>query len=79
MNILSTPQQAATLFATRRKTLGLSQADVAKRLGISQSRYSEIEAAPERITLDRLLSLASLLNFEVAMQDKPTTSLKHEW
>lgn len=57
MDALATPQQAGHLLVAQRKTLGMSQAEVAKRLGISQSRYSELEAKPERITLARLMTL----------------------
>lgn len=79
MNVLATPQQASHLLAARRKTLGLSQAEVARRLGISQSRYSELEAKPERITLERLMTLAALLNLEVVLQDKPAALRMSEW
>lgn len=79
MNALATPQQAGHLLVARRKTLGMSQAEVAKRLGISQSRYSELEAKPERITLERLMTLAALLNLEVVLQDKPATLPMSEW
>jgi len=78
MSALATAKQASHLFATRRKALRLSQADVATRLGISQSRYSELEAAPERITLDRLITLTALLGLEIVVQDKSTPSRKSE-
>lgn len=79
MNPLVTAQQAGHLLVARRKALSLSQADMAQRLGISQSRYSEIETAPERITLERLLAIAAVLGFEVALQDKPTSPTSGDW
>ena len=79
MNPLVTVQQFGHLIVARRKVLGLSQADMAQRLGISQSRYSEIETAPERITLDRLLAIAAVLGFEVALQDKQASPTSSEW
>ena len=53
--------------------------DMAQRLGISQSRYSEIEATPERITLERLISIAAILGLEVVLQDKPPSAPTSEW
>jgi len=79
MNPIVTAQQVGHLLVARRKALSLSQADMARRLGISQSRYSEIETAPERITLERLLAIAAVLGFEVALQDKPTSPTSSEW
>ncbi|BAL27184.1 hypothetical protein AZKH_p0301 (plasmid) [Azoarcus sp. KH32C] len=63
----------------RRKALGLSQSQVAVGLGISQNRLSEIEAHPERLTLDRLISLAGLLGLELVLQEKTPASDTGEW
>lgn len=79
MSPILTAQQVSHFFVARRKALGLSQADMAQRLSISQSRYSEIETAPERITLERLLAIAAVLEFEVALQDKPSSLPSSEW
>lgn len=79
VNPLVTAQQVGHLIVARRKALSLSQADIAQRLGISQSRYSEIETAPERITLDRLLAIAAVLGFEVALQERPASPPSSEW
>lgn len=79
MNPLVTAQQVGHLLVARRKALSLSQAEMAQRLGISQSRYSEIETAPERITLERLLAITAVLGFEVVMQDKRSSPQKSEW
>lgn len=79
MNPLVTAQQVGHLLVARRKALSLSQAEMAQRLGISQSRYSEIETAPERITLERLLAIAAALGFEVALQERPASTTTSEW
>lgn len=76
---LATPQQAGQILASRRKSLGLSQAAAAAGLGISQNRLSELEAQPERLTLDRLLSLASLLGLELVLREKPASADTSEW
>lgn len=76
---LSIPRQAGQLLVARRKALGFSQSQVAAGLGISQNRLSEIEAHPERLTLDRLISLAGLLGLELVLQEKTPASETSEW
>ncbi|MBL0141370.1 MAG: helix-turn-helix transcriptional regulator [Betaproteobacteria bacterium] len=76
---ISTPTQAALAIAARRKTLKLSQRDVASRLGISQARLSELESDPSRITLERLISLAGILGLELVLQNRPTSAAHTEW
>ena len=72
MQTLNTPQQLQQALVNRRKKLKLSQAVVAARLGLSQNRYSELESAPESLTVDRLLTLAALLGLEVQIGLKPS-------
>ncbi len=76
---LYSAQQAAQLLVGRRKALGLSQAEVAARLGISQNRLSELELRPERLTLERLLALAGVLGLELAIGDKAPPRGDSEW
>ncbi|ATE62965.1 MULTISPECIES: helix-turn-helix domain-containing protein [Thauera] len=76
---LNSPQQTGQILVTRRKALSLSQAAVAASLGISQNRLSELEAHPERFTLDRLLALASQLGLELVLQDKTPPTNESEW
>jgi HTH-type transcriptional regulator/antitoxin HipB len=77
---LMTPTQAGQMLVSRRKALKLSQGAVAIRLGISQPRYSELELHPDRITLDRLLILASVLKLDLALSEKDSSPApKSEW
>jgi HTH-type transcriptional regulator/antitoxin HipB len=79
MTRLSTPHQAGQILSARRKTLGLSQAAASASLGISQNRLSELEAHPDRLTLERLMSLASLLGLELVIQEKTPAANESEW
>jgi HTH-type transcriptional regulator/antitoxin HipB len=79
MSRLYSPQQAAELLVGRRKALGLSQAEVAARLGISQNRLSELETRPERLTFDRLLALAGVLGLELALGERKPVEAEGEW
>lgn len=76
---LSTPQQAGQILIARRKALGMYQAATSASLGISQNRLSELEAHPDRLTLERLMSLASLLRLELVLQEKTPATNESEW
>lgn len=77
---LSTSDQAGHLLTARRKELGLTQAAVAVRLGISQNRLSELEKQPSLLTLDRLLALAGILEVELLLQERGQNSpVQTEW
>lgn len=67
---LSHSAQVGQILAARRRALKLSQKDVAAKLGISQSRWSEIEANPARLSVERLLEIANILGLELAIQRK---------
>lgn len=65
MQKLITPIQLQQAIVARRRKLKLSQADVAAALGLSQSRYSQVENDPSTLSVDRLLALTSFLGLEV--------------
>ena len=79
--ILTHGAQLGQILATRRRASKLSQRALAAKLAISQNRFSEIEANPGTLTVDRLLELANLLGLEVVIQDRPATRSpsKAEW
>jgi HTH-type transcriptional regulator/antitoxin HipB len=73
--ILSIPQQMGPILQAARKSAGLSQTVLARRLGISQSRLSAMELEPGSISLDQLLKLLSALNFELLVQTKMSSKV----
>ena len=82
--ILSVPDQLSPLLQAARKSAGLSQTALAKRLGISQSRMSAMELDPASINLDQLLALVAALNLELLVQTKAASAsaraaAKPEW
>jgi len=80
MQKLSTPNQVGLLLVSRRKALGLTQADVAIRLGISQNRLSELENQPHLITVDRLIALTGILGLELRLEERGQNVLSQtEW
>ena len=46
---------------------GLSQVQVAERLGVSQAAYSRLEKGEVRLTLERLMVLAEVYGVEVGV------------
>lgn len=68
--ILSLSQQLGPLLQSARKSAGLSQTELAQRLGISQSRISAMELDPGTINLDQLLALLAALNHELLVQPR---------
>lgn len=50
-----------------RKIKGLTQKDIAARLGVTQKTYASLEAAPARASLDRLFRVFNVLGIEMAL------------
>jgi HTH-type transcriptional regulator/antitoxin HipB len=71
-------QIGATLSA-RRKSLDLSQAEVASRLGLSQNRLSELESRPETLTVAQLLALLNVLGLEMTVAEQSAGKSRTEW
>jgi transcriptional regulator with XRE-family HTH domain len=58
--------QIASRLRLAREAAGLSQGQVAKRLGIHRPTLSEIEAGRRRVSADELTQLAELYGVDVA-------------
>jgi transcriptional regulator with XRE-family HTH domain len=58
-------QQIAARLRSARKAVGLSQAQVAKRLGIHRPTMSEIEAGRRRVSADELTQLSEIYGISV--------------
>ena len=74
--IVTAASQVGEIVRARRKAQKLSQAELAARLGISQSRLSVIEQSPQTLTLDRLISLSNVLGLSLVLEDKPRRDSK---
>ena len=70
MHSISTPKQIGANLSSRRKHLGLSQAEVASKLGLSQNRLSELESRPETMTVEQLLALLNVLGLEMGLRER---------
>lgn len=68
---LHSPAQLPAHLKALRKTRGLTQTELAKRLGIRQSRLADIENHPETVSTAQLLDLLAALGVEVLLRVKP--------
>jgi transcriptional regulator with XRE-family HTH domain len=54
----------------------MTQADMAKRLQITQERYSQIERNPELIATGRLLEILAVLSVDVLLKLRPPENVR---
>lgn len=65
---VATESQLMETIAARRRALGLSQRDVAEKLGIAQAYLSLMESGRRATTIGRLLELLNVLGLELVIQ-----------
>ena len=63
-------EQLPDILRAFRKRAGLTQAEAAKRLGVSQQVFSDLERHPERVAMTRLFKLLQLLDVALVLGDK---------
>lgn len=66
---LRLPSQLSKVLVSRRKARHLTQADVGRRLGLSQNRISQLEADPASISTVQLLSWLAVLGLELQVNE----------
>jgi HTH-type transcriptional regulator / antitoxin HipB len=73
--IVHTPAGLAEILQSARKASGMSQAQVAARIGIGQPRLSALETiGTASISLDRMLALLALYGLELCVQSRGTAA-----
>jgi HTH-type transcriptional regulator/antitoxin HipB len=70
LHSIATPDQLAQLLAASRREAGLTQAEAAARIGVSQSRISAFEADASALTLTQLLALCGTYGLRLQVLDK---------
>jgi len=66
------------LIATRRKSLGITQGELAETVGIEQESMSRIETGMTTPSLSRLLLLADALNCSIESLLRPASNRKQD-
>ena len=73
-HLVKHPQQLAPLLRALRRQAGLSQADLAARLGVSHQAISQLEKQPERVTVERLMRVLSALKIDLVLLPRTTAA-----
>ena len=76
---VTTASQVGELLRKRRKAKSLSQTELAGKLGLSQERLSSLENDMSGLTLERLISLANLLDLELVIRDRTSKKPTVGW
>jgi HTH-type transcriptional regulator/antitoxin HipB len=64
---IKTLNQLSLVLKGFRKEKGLTQAEIAERLGITQQSYAHFEANPAKATLERFYMVLRLLDVEISL------------
>ena len=72
--VVRTPGQLIPIFYAFRKRNGLSQAELARLIGVSQQTVSQLERNPDKATLERLLRAFAAMDVEIVVQSKGTAA-----
>lgn len=73
---IKTLSQLPLILKGFRKEKGLTQTDMAKKLGISQQSYAHFEANPTTATLERLFVVLRMLDVEISLDQLSSTTSK---
>lgn len=82
LTTIHTPEQLGAILRDQRRAKKMSQSQVATRLNIGQSWFSELEQNPAELNLARLLVLAKTLGLEVmlrAQEESPSSTPGEDW
>lgn len=80
--LLQTPDQLPQHLKALRKHRGLTQAQLASRLGIKQARYAFIESHPGTVSSSKLLDVFAALGVDVLLRvraDSKTVRGGEDW
>lgn len=72
--LVQSPSQLSLHLKSLRRSRKLTQADMARRLRVTQERYSQMERNPELIATGRLLELLAVLRADVLLKLRPQES-----
>lgn len=71
---VQTAEQLPALLKAFRKESGLTQAQVAASLGVTQQTLSALERNAQKVSADRLLQLLGILGVGMTLQRRETTA-----
>lgn len=78
-HLLLTPNQLGANLRAARKEQGLTQADLAARVGLSQSRVSHLEQHAQELSVEQLLAWCAVLGLELSIGRRPVELPVTDW
>ena len=74
---ISSSMQLTTHFRSLRRSKGWTQADLGRRIGVTQSRIAQIESDPSLISVDQLIQILHVLdaNLMIDLNHNSATSV----
>lgn len=70
--VIPIADQLSAQLRSMRKARGLSQAGLALKLGVSQSRIAAIEGDPSTVSTGQLMELLKVLGVDLVLRDRHT-------
>lgn len=70
-HLIQTPEQLGLLLKSLRHTRGLTQLELARLAGVTQSRISKIEQDPTKVTMRQWLKIITALDAQLLLQLRP--------
>jgi HTH-type transcriptional regulator/antitoxin HipB len=77
--LAQTPAQLGSVLRGYRRQRGLTQGQLAARVGLAQKAISFAETHPDRIGVERLFRILAALEVELVLRDKAAHAPKTEW
>ncbi|WP_051938310.1 helix-turn-helix domain-containing protein [Ghiorsea bivora] len=69
---ISTATQLSDILKSKRKSLGLTQEKMGKKLGVSQRVYARNEAHPEKVNFGRIVDILAELDMDLIVRERHT-------
>ncbi len=69
---IATAAQLSDILKSKRKSLGLTQEKMGKKLGVSQRVYARNEAHPEKVNFGRIVDILAELDMDLIVHERHT-------
>jgi HTH-type transcriptional regulator / antitoxin HipB len=76
---ITSPKRLAIFLKDLRRTQKLTQADIAKRVGIRQDTISKFENNPDTTQIETFFKIISALNLEFHLEQRDEIRKSGEW
>jgi HTH-type transcriptional regulator/antitoxin HipB len=73
---ISMATQLSEILKSKRKSLGLTQEKMGKKLGVSQRVFARNEAHPEKVNFARIVDILAELDMELIVRERNTNNHK---